>query len=168
MQKLKEISEIVTIVSKLKKSGKKVGLITGCFDILHAGHIDLFTFAKKHVDVLVLGLDDDKSIKLSKGPTRPINRFKYRAEVLNEIHSIKYIFKIKNRFDVSTSMAHDFYDNIVKRVSPDMLITNPIADKYWTRKQERAKKMNIKLILQPIKRIPTSSTKILEKINELI
>ncbi|KKP32632.1 MAG: Bifunctional protein HldE, partial [Candidatus Woesebacteria bacterium GW2011_GWE2_31_6] len=47
--KLHNLDEIADEVSKKKSSGKKVGLITGCFDILHVGHIDLFRKAKEHV-----------------------------------------------------------------------------------------------------------------------
>lgn len=55
-------------IPKLKPNwqGKKVGLVTGCFDILHFGHISIFEFAKSHVDILLVGIDSDESIKINK------------------------------------------------------------------------------------------------------
>ena len=60
----------------------------GCFDILHRGHIELFKYAKSLGDYLVVGLDDDDRIKVSKGDNRPINSLEDRMEMLR---SIKYI-----------------------------------------------------------------------------
>tara|TARA_R100000005_G_C4990143_1_gene197653 strand:- start:1545 stop:1940 length:396 start_codon:yes stop_codon:yes gene_type:complete len=60
----------------------------GCFDVLHRGHIELFKYAKSLGDYLVVGLDDDDRIKVSKGDNRPINSLEDRMEMLR---SIKYI-----------------------------------------------------------------------------
>lgn len=62
--------------------------VNGCFDILHRGHIELFKYARSLGDHLVVGLDEDKRIKQSKGEARPINSLEDRIEMLR---SIKYI-----------------------------------------------------------------------------
>src|SRR3989338_9617972 len=86
------------IVQKVKKEGKKVGLITGCFDIIHFGYVETIKFANKHCNFLVIGLDSDKTININKGIYRPIFAFKYRSRVLSELKSIDLIFQIKEMY----------------------------------------------------------------------
>ena len=57
---------------KMKEEKKKVVFTNGCFDILHAGHVDYLTKAKVFGDVLVVGLNSDSSIKKIKGSKRPV------------------------------------------------------------------------------------------------
>ena len=64
---------------------------SGCFDILHKGHIELFRYAKSLGDELVVGIDSDEKIRLDKGKKRPINDLQYRMTMLQ---SIKYIDKV--------------------------------------------------------------------------
>ena len=64
---------------------------SGCFDILHRGHIELFRYAKSLGDELVVGIDSDEKIRLDKGKKRPINDLQYRMTMLQ---SIKYIDKV--------------------------------------------------------------------------
>ena len=64
---------------------------SGCFDILHRGHIELFRYAKSLGDELVVGIDSDEKIRLDKGKNRPINDLQYRIAMLQ---SIKYIDKV--------------------------------------------------------------------------
>lgn len=69
------------IAKKLKNGGKKTVLITGCYDILHLGHLIFFNYAKSKGDVLVVGIGSDKTIRAYKGPTRPINNENLRARL---------------------------------------------------------------------------------------
>ena len=71
--KIRLLKELYSIVNKHKKRGKTIGLITGCFDILHIGHIELFQSAKNQVDILIVGVENDETIKRSKGTNRPVN-----------------------------------------------------------------------------------------------
>lgn len=82
------------IVRRLAK-GKKIVFTNGCFDVLHAGHVQLLNKAKQHGDILVVGLNSDDSIKRIKGAKRPINKFDCRAEVLSSISSIDFIVKFE-------------------------------------------------------------------------
>lgn len=157
MQKLKSISELAEISKNGRSLGMKVGLITGCFDILHAGHIDLFKFGKRYSDILIVGLDNDKSIKQSKGLKRPINRLRHRALVLDEVSSIDYIFEIKQTFKFEDKYSDEVHSGIVKKIKPDFIFTNPQADSLWKKKQKRAIDNNIKLFLRKTKRLNSSS-----------
>jgi len=69
----------------------KVIWTNGCFDILHRGHVELFKFCKSQGDYLVVGIDTDKRVKESKGPSRPFNNQEDRKFLLE---AIKYIDKV--------------------------------------------------------------------------
>ena len=69
---------------------KKV-FVTGCFDILHVGHIRLLKFAKSHGDFLIVALDTDQKVKKAKGNNRPFNKLEVRKEMMQ---SIKYVDEV--------------------------------------------------------------------------
>ena len=71
MNKLKKLSELTRIITDLKERGKRVVFTNGCFDILHVGHIEYLSNARKMGDVLVIGLNSDRSVKRLKGKRRP-------------------------------------------------------------------------------------------------
>jgi len=65
--------------------------VNGIFDVVHAGHIELFKYARSVGDRLVVGTDTDERIRELKGNTRPINKQKHRLTMLN---AIKYIDEV--------------------------------------------------------------------------
>ena len=65
--------------------------VNGCFDILHIGHIELLKFAKSQGTTLTVGIDTDKRVKESKGPSRPFNNQDDRKSFLE---SIRYVDKV--------------------------------------------------------------------------
>ena len=93
------------------RSKKLIGFTNGCFDILHAGHVELFRKAKKQCDFLIVALNSDKSVRLIKGKNRPINNIKNRIKV---IKSVRYIDKVIvfNDKDPLT---------IIKKIKPDII-----------------------------------------------
>lgn len=162
MGKIKSVEEIVRIVRKEKNEGKKVSLITGCFDIVHIGHIKLFHFAKRHSDVVVVGLENDKNVKLSKGLGRPIYRSKERGEFLFELKSIDWIFVIKDVVNFDSPDADKVYLSIYKKIQPNFLVTNQ-TDRFWKNKRKNAKEIGVRLLLDRGKKVGASTT-IIEKL----
>ncbi len=77
--------------ARLRKQGRKLVFTNGCFDILHAGHVDYLTFARQQGDALLIGLNSDSSVKRNKGPERPINPEKDRAKVLSALECVDYV-----------------------------------------------------------------------------
>ena len=69
-------------VKQLQENGKKVVFTNGVFDILHVGHLTYLEEARELGDVLIVGVNSDKSVKTNKGDKRPINPEKNRAEML--------------------------------------------------------------------------------------
>ena len=76
---------------RLQSEGKRIVATNGCFDILHVGHVRYLAAAKARGDVLIVGLNGDKSVRQLKGPRRPVNREQDRAEVLAAVESVDYV-----------------------------------------------------------------------------
>lgn len=163
MNKIKTLSELEEISKNLRKSGKSIGLITGCFDIIHNGHVEIFRFAKKNVDTLIIGLDNDQSIKNSKGEKRPIMNFEQRSDLLAEMVSIDFIFKIDVISSFESEMAEHQHKAILKTLKPNYLITDPTVDKFWENKKNRAELSGARLLTYETSHL-TSSSKLMEQI----
>ena len=110
--KIKSQAEILPIISSLKNKDKKVIFTNGCFDILHAGHVKYLQAAKKFGDILILGLNSDKSIKRMKGDKRPIYSQDERAYILASLEMIDFVVI----FDEDTPI------DLIKIVEPDILV----------------------------------------------
>lgn len=91
LKKLKTKEEIRGISEDLRKKGKIIVTANGSFDILHAGHVRFLKEAKEQGDVLIIGLNSDKSVKTNKGNERPIIPEAFRAELLDAIEYIDHI-----------------------------------------------------------------------------
>ena len=77
--------------ARLKDEGKTVVFTNGCFDILHSGHISYLTFARQQGDVLMVGVNSDRSVKQGKGDQRPVNGQDERATVLAALECVDYV-----------------------------------------------------------------------------
>lgn len=86
-----KLEELKRIVNKLKKEGKKVVFTNGCFDILHLGHVKYLEEAKKLGDILIVGVNSDKSVRILKGEERPIMPEEERAEILAALECVDYV-----------------------------------------------------------------------------
>lgn len=146
MSKLKSLSLLSGTCETLRRRKEIIALITGCFDILHLDHIRLFRFAKRNADILIVGLDNDRVIRNSKGPNRPFFKLKDRAEMLSAIADVDYIFSIKAVDDFKSPSMSAAHDAVVRQLQPHLLITNPLADAYWKDKRRRAQKFGIRFL----------------------
>lgn len=86
------LNKLIPLVQKLKSQNKKIVTTNGVFDILHYGHVKCLEEAKKLGDVLIVGVNSDKSVKKIKGDKRPINDEKSRISVLAALESVDYDF----------------------------------------------------------------------------
>jgi D-beta-D-heptose 7-phosphate kinase/D-beta-D-heptose 1-phosphate adenosyltransferase len=106
-------SEAVELVRRSRGEGKKVVFTNGVFDILHPGHIRYLRDARALGDLLIVGLNSDRSVKaLAKAPDRPINSENERAEVLGALASVDAVVI----FDQET--PHE----IISALQPDVLV----------------------------------------------
>jgi len=109
---IKTLGEIATLSKELKARGKKIIFTNGCFDILHAGHVRYLETAKSYGDVLILGLNSDRSVTALKGEGRPINTQLDRAYILAALEAVDYVVV----FDDDTP-----YD-LIKAIKPHILV----------------------------------------------
>ena len=161
MNKIVTLNKSSRFSIQIKKGGKTVGLIVGSFDIIHMGHINLFRYARKHVSHIIVGLDNDRTIKLVKGKTRPINNYKKRSELLSDLIYIDKIFEIKKVSHYDSEEALNSYREIVKKISPTHIFTHMACDKHWRNKQRIAKELKINFLMDKSKKI-TNSGKIIK------
>ncbi|MCP4716501.1 MAG: D-glycero-beta-D-manno-heptose 1-phosphate adenylyltransferase [Deltaproteobacteria bacterium] len=75
----------------LKGDGKRVVFTNGCFDIVHAGHVNLLQDARRQGDVLVVAVNSDASVRGLKGPTRPVVAQQQRAQVVASLEAVDYV-----------------------------------------------------------------------------
>lgn len=112
VNKIVALPEALLKISELKGIGKKVVFSNGCFDILHAGHVDYLEKAREKGDFLVVALNTDASVRRIKGEDRPVNNQDSRARVLAGLGCINMVIL----FDENTP-----YD-LIKMINPDILV----------------------------------------------
>jgi rfaE bifunctional protein nucleotidyltransferase chain/domain len=80
--KIVELKELSNRCEKLRSTGKKIVATNGCFDLMHVGHVRYLQAARVFGDILVVGLNGDRSVHELKGAGRPITTQRDRAEIL--------------------------------------------------------------------------------------
>jgi D-beta-D-heptose 7-phosphate kinase / D-beta-D-heptose 1-phosphate adenosyltransferase len=99
-------------LDRQRSNGRRIVFTNGCFDLLHAGHVQYLQEAKAQGDVLVVGLNSDESVRRLKGPSRPINCQSERASVLAALASVDYV----TIFDDNSPLE------LVLTLRPDVLV----------------------------------------------
>ena len=112
MNNFMTVDELVPIREELKKKNKKVVFTNGCFDILHAGHVDYISKAKSFGDILIVALNSDSSVTKIKGKNRPIVPLKERAFIISNLKAVDYV----TVFDEETPFE------AIKKIIPDILV----------------------------------------------
>jgi len=107
-----EIVEFKSIREKLRSENKKIVFTNGCFDILHRGHVTYLNQAKSLGDVLIVGVNSDRSVRGLKGEGRPVNNENDRAFILDNLKSVDFVMI----FDEDTPY------NIIKEIVPEFLV----------------------------------------------
>jgi rfaE bifunctional protein nucleotidyltransferase chain/domain len=111
---LRTEADLLECVRRLRSEGKTIVTTNGCFDILHRGHLHILSSAAAEGDVLIVGLNSDRSVRESKGSSRPINPEEERAEVLLALEYVDYVALFHEKECI------DF----VKRVRPDVHVND--------------------------------------------
>ena len=109
--KLKSLKELQIIVSGARQAGQTVVFTNGCFDLLHRGHVHLLREAKAAGDILIVGINSDRSVQSIKGPARPILPETDRIELIAAMEMVDYVVQ----FDEA-----DPY-NVISALKPQVL-----------------------------------------------
>jgi D-beta-D-heptose 7-phosphate kinase/D-beta-D-heptose 1-phosphate adenosyltransferase len=100
------------LLESARRSNRKIVFTNGCFDILHPGHVDFLRRSRALGDLLVVGLNDDASVRRLKGEGRPVNDLRSRATVLGGLASVDYV----------VAFPEDTPAEILREVRPDVLV----------------------------------------------
>jgi len=107
------LSEAQEHIRDWRKDGRSIVFTNGCFDLLHPGHVLYLEAAKKLGDILIIGLNDDASIrKLNKGKNRPLNPLADRACLLAALRPV----------DLVVPFSEDTPLELIKTLKPDILV----------------------------------------------
>ena len=104
--------QLLAEVKRRRATGQRVAFTNGCFDVLHAGHVQYLTEARAQADFLVVALNSDESVRRLKGPSRPANDQLSRAEVLAALQCVDYV----TIFEESTPLE------LICQLLPDVLV----------------------------------------------
>lgn len=142
------------IIEKEKTNGKSVLIKKGVFDIIHPGHIYAIDLFSKKADIVIILIQSDKFTKKKKGKTRPINPQKQRAQVIDGIKGVDYVYLDK-------SNSREEYIRFLEYLKPTILVItseNKKKDKEYLNK-------NWKLIPIPDKKdFFVSTTEIINRV----
>jgi D-beta-D-heptose 7-phosphate kinase/D-beta-D-heptose 1-phosphate adenosyltransferase len=154
--KVRLVDSLLNELALHRKQKKAIVFTNGCFDVLHRGHVEYLQFCRQQGDVVVVGLNSDSSVKIIKGPERPINNQHDRAVVLAALEMVDYI----TPFDEPDPL------NLIKKVKPDVLVKG----EDWTEKgvvgREFVESYGGKVALAPLLE-GKSSTATIEKMKSL-
>ena len=116
--KVGSLDRVRRVCRRAQRGGRRVVFTNGCFDLLHPGHVRYLAAARGAGDLLVVGVNSDRSVRALKGPGRPVQNEDARAEVLAALAAVDHVVV----FDAPTPLA------LIERLAPDVLVKG--AD--WT------------------------------------
>lgn len=105
-------SALLSALRGERAKGRRIVFTNGCFDLIHAGHSSALQFARSKGDVLVVGLNSDRSVKALKGAGRPVMPQVDRARLLAAFEAVDYV----TIFDERTPLG------LVRQIRPDVLV----------------------------------------------
>jgi rfaE bifunctional protein nucleotidyltransferase chain/domain len=111
-EKILSREEIVRQVARWRLSSKRIVFTNGCFDILHAGHLDLLSKAARLGDILIVGLNADASVRRLKGEERPVNDEGFRSQLLSHLQMVDSVVI----FEEDTPLE------LIRSIKPDILV----------------------------------------------
>jgi D-beta-D-heptose 7-phosphate kinase/D-beta-D-heptose 1-phosphate adenosyltransferase len=103
---------LVIELESRRRLGQRIAFTNGCFDVLHAGHVQYLQEARAQADVLVVGINSDASVRGLKGPHRPVNPLTARSLVLAALQAVDYV----TVFEEATPLG------LIQAVRPDVLV----------------------------------------------
>ncbi|MFK5971540.1 MAG: bifunctional D-glycero-beta-D-manno-heptose-7-phosphate kinase/D-glycero-beta-D-manno-heptose 1-phosphate adenylyltransferase HldE [Candidatus Marithrix sp.] len=110
--KVHNIETLQTAVKAAQNNGEIIVMTNGCFDILHAGHVQYLTQAKQLGDRLIVAINDDDSVRRLKGDKRPVNSLEQRMAVLNALESVDWVI----------AFGEETPKNLICNILPDILV----------------------------------------------
>lgn len=154
--KVRTVDCLIKELTEHRRQNATIVFTNGCFDVVHRGHIEFLKFCGSQGDIVVVGLNSDKSVKSIKGPKRPINNQHDRQAVLAALETVDYI----TLFDEPDPL------NLIKKLKPDVLVKGQDWECKGIVGREFVESYGGKILLAPLVE-GKSSTETIEKIKRL-
>ena len=85
------LDEARALRERARASGSTCAVANGAFDLLHVGHVRYLRAARELADLLIVGVNTDRSVRLSKGPSRPVMPERERAEIVDALRCVDLV-----------------------------------------------------------------------------
>jgi D-beta-D-heptose 7-phosphate kinase/D-beta-D-heptose 1-phosphate adenosyltransferase len=152
---IKKLAEVTKVLREI--TGHKIVVTIGTWDMLHIGHLRFLIKAKSHGDILVVGVDSDRAVKLYKGEHRPIVPEKERIEMLCYQDCVDLITIVDDVYE-----KRGWQYNLIKMIRPDVFVA--VEDSYPEEQKIKIKKHCRELIVLPRQAENTSTSNFIQKI----
>ena len=132
--KIRTLEELRVLLANQQTKGRKVVFTNGCFDLLHTGHIRFLHEARKLGDLLVVGLNTDRSVRALKGPGRPILPQEERAAILAALEAVNYVVFFDGR--TPEPLLEELRPDVLakgRNVPEDQVVGRDIVQRYGGR-----------------------------------
>jgi rfaE bifunctional protein nucleotidyltransferase chain/domain len=106
------VDDVAEFAERERRAGRRVVFTNGVFDLLHPGHVRYLRAARAEGDLLIVGVNSDRSVRAIKGPSRPMTPEHERAEILSALECV----------DAVAIFDDDTPADIIRRVQPDVLV----------------------------------------------
>lgn len=126
-KKILKYSDLPKLRERMSRAGKTIVFTSGCYDLLHFGHVMHFNYCKTKGDVLVVSVGNDKTLRDLKGPQRPLVKEKLRIRLIAALEIVDYAVLSRE----GGIMDHS---EMVRLLKPDIYIV-PATDKHLAEKQ---------------------------------
>ena len=103
-------ADVAALGERLHREGRRIAFANGCFDVLHVGHVRYLQGARQEGDVLVVGINSDRSVAALKAPGRPVLRAEARCELVAALECVDYVVV----FDELTA------EGVLRELRPDV------------------------------------------------
>ena len=110
--KILDSENIVRVLAGLRREERRIVFTNGCFDLLHAGHVDYLQKARSYGDCLIVGVNDDASVRRLKGSGRPLQPLGQRMLILAGLQAVSYV----------VPFSSDTPNELIRQVTPHVLV----------------------------------------------
>jgi len=121
---VRDSKDLKRLVTTLKEEGYRIVLTQGVWDLIHEGHATYLAEAKRHGDILIVGVDSDELTKKRKGPSRPIVPETERLRMVSHLRSVD-LLTIRN--------VNEDIGELIRTVEPDVLIVSKSTKDFTTK-----------------------------------
>ncbi|MFA6082394.1 MAG: adenylyltransferase/cytidyltransferase family protein [Patescibacteria group bacterium] len=162
-KKIIKYADLAKVRRNVSKNRQTIAFTSGCYDMLHMGHIIHFNYCKSKGDILVVSVGNDQNVSELKGPSRPIVTESFRARHIAALACVDYVV-------ISEEMGIMDHNRMLELLKPDIYVV-PVSDKLLNAKKELVSRNGGKV--HTCRRIPPehlkggiSTTKLEEKIRK--